>query len=322
MDIDLVYLWVDGNDPAWQAKKAAYQQQATGVNPQAVNACRFVENDELKYSLRSAEKFAPWIRRIYIVTDNQTPSWLDTTNPRIRIVDHREILPPDALPVFNANAIEFHIARIPGLSEHFLFANDDTLFGLPVEPSFFFNDEEGGRPIVRLKRQSIRRHLSQLYCRMVYRSQELIKARFGKKYELAPHHNIDAYRKSDYMRCVSEFQELVEKTSYNRFRTEEDLQRSIVGYYLLATNRARMSRVGRYNRAKTWSDKIRCFLTGQYMTDSRCIPLTAPDMEKILKKYNPVLFAVNDAEDSTESDRLRMRKFLETRFPQKSAFEK
>lgn len=320
MDIDLVYLWVDGNDPAWQAKKAAYQQKEPGVNPQAVNACRFVDNDELKYSLRSAEKFAPWIRRIYIVTDNQIPSWLDTSNPRIRIVDHREIIPADALPVFNANAIEFHIARIPGLAEHFLFSNDDTLFGLPVEPSFFFDTD--GKPIVRLKTQSIRRHLSQLYCRMVYRSQKLIERRFGKKYTLAPHHNIDAYRKSDYLECVCEFQELAERTTHNRFRTEEDLQRSIVGYYLLATNRARMLRVGRYNRAKKWTKKISCLVTGNYRTDSRCIPLTVSDIGKILKKYNPALFAVNDAEDSTDEDRLRMREFLEKMFPAKSAFEK
>lgn len=321
MDIDLVYLWVDGNDPVWQAKKAAYQQKETGVNPQAVNACRFVENDELKYSLRSVEKFAPWIRRIYIVTDKQVPAWLDTSNPRIRIVDHREIIPSDALPVFNANAIEFHIARIPGLAEHFLFSNDDTLFGAPVEPSFFF-DPDGGGPIVRLKPQAIRRHLSQLYCRMVHRSQELIRTRFGKRYTLAPHHNIDAYRKSDYLLCVAEFAEHVDRTTRNRFRTEDDLQRSVVGYYLLATNRARFSRVGRYDRAKGWAKKIRCFMTGRYLTDSRCIPLTVPDIGRILKKYNPALFAVNDAENSTDADRLRMRQFLETMFPDKSGFEK
>lgn len=320
MDIDLVYLWVDGNDPAWQAKKAAFQQQATGVNPQAVNACRFVENDELKYSLRSAEKFAPWIRRIYIVTDNQTPSWLDTTNPRIRIVDHREILPPDALPVFNSNAIELRLAHIPNLAEHFLVANDDTLFGLPVEPSFFFDD--GGRPIVRLKPQSIRRHLSQIYCLTIYRMQELICARFGKRYTLAPHHNIDAYLKSAYRECMEEFADLAERTVRNRFRTENDLQRVVVAYFMLAKADARLSRTGRYNRAVGWIGRLRCWLTGHYLTDSRCIPLTTRELAKVFAKYNPALFAVNDSQEATDDDRRRMKQYLETKFPEKSAFEK
>lgn len=320
MEIDLVYLWVDGNDPAWQAKKTAYQQKETGVNPQAVSACRFVDNDELKYSLRSAEKFAPWIRRIYIVTDNQVPSWLDTSNPRIRVVDHREIIPADALPVFNSNAIELHIARIPGLAEHFLFSNDDTLFGAPVEPSFFFDPK--GSPVVRLKSQSIRRHRSEIYCFTVYRMQELIRARFGKRYTLAPHHNIDAYRKSDFLQCTEEFGAEASRTAHHRFRTKNDLQRVLIAYYMLAKGDARMSRIGRYNRAKGWKERIHCLLSGHYLSDSRCIPLTEPDLEKVIAKYNPVLFAINDSPEATDTDRSRMRQFLERMFPQKSAFEK
>ena len=69
MEIDLVYLWVDGNDPAWLAKKNAYLPADKRVDPEAAGECRFVENDELRYSLRSAERYAPWIRRIYILTD-------------------------------------------------------------------------------------------------------------------------------------------------------------------------------------------------------------------------------------------------------------
>ena len=41
---------------------------------------RFRDNDELRYSLRSLEQHAPWLRHIYIVTNGQvhTPS---TTAP-------------------------------------------------------------------------------------------------------------------------------------------------------------------------------------------------------------------------------------------------
>ena len=85
MEIDLVYLWVDGNDPAWLAKKNAWLPADKQVDPEAAGECRFVENDELRYSLRSAERYAPWIRRVFILTDDQTPAWLDTSNPRVQV---------------------------------------------------------------------------------------------------------------------------------------------------------------------------------------------------------------------------------------------
>lgn len=134
-DIDLVYMWVNGNDPAWQAKRNA----TIGVTDTSNNNCkgRYADNDELKYSLRSIEKYAPWIHKIFIVTDSQVPVWLDTSNPKIQIVDHSEILPPEARPCFNSTVIEHHLYKIPGLAERFLLANDDTLLNKPVSPSTF-----------------------------------------------------------------------------------------------------------------------------------------------------------------------------------------
>ncbi len=116
MEIDLVYMWVDGNDPAWLAKKRAFTGES-GAEAEATGKARYVDNDELRYSLRSAEQFAPWIRRIFIVTDGQTPEWLDVSNPRVQIVDHSDILPPEALPCYNSAVIEYFLYRIPGLAE-------------------------------------------------------------------------------------------------------------------------------------------------------------------------------------------------------------
>ncbi|MDE7072654.1 MAG: Stealth CR1 domain-containing protein, partial [Bacteroidales bacterium] len=96
-DIDLVYLWVNGNDPKWRAKRNAVigkTEEGSAVNCEG----RYADNDELKYSLRAVEMYAPWVRKIFIVTDNQRPEWLDTSHPKIQIVDHTEILPPQSLP--------------------------------------------------------------------------------------------------------------------------------------------------------------------------------------------------------------------------------
>lgn len=88
-----------------------------------------------RYSLRSLEVNAPWIRHIYIVTNGQVPAWLDTSNPRVSIIPHHLIFPNrSVLPTFSSLAIEFNLHRIPNLSETFLYFNDDVFLGRPVTP--------------------------------------------------------------------------------------------------------------------------------------------------------------------------------------------
>ncbi len=150
----MVYLWVDGNDPVWQAKRNAFFGKTSEGDEKDCKG-RYADNDELKYSLRSIEMYAPWIRKIFIVTDNQVPQWLDTSNPKIKIIDHTEILPEESLPCFNSSLIGHYVYRIPGLVEHFLQANDDTFINKEVNPDFFFTPS--GLPIIRLKRKPFRR---------------------------------------------------------------------------------------------------------------------------------------------------------------------
>ncbi|WP_159941485.1 MULTISPECIES: stealth family protein [unclassified Nocardiopsis] len=137
--IDVVYTWVDGEEPALREKRARYKGEAAQILDKETNSSRYTSHDELKYSLRSLEMYAPFVRNVYIVTDGQTPSWLDTSQDRVRVVDHREIFPEDALPVFNSHAIETRLHHIPGLSEHYLYLNDDVFFGRPVTPQHFFH---------------------------------------------------------------------------------------------------------------------------------------------------------------------------------------
>lgn len=320
MDIDLVYLWVNGNDPVWLAKKNAFLPPILKQDLSATGDCRYAENDELRYSLRSVERCAPWIRKIFIVTDAQVPAWLDLSNPQVEIVDHKAILPPDALPTFNANALEMNLWRIPGLSEHFLFANDDMFFLQPVGSEFFFNRE--GYPYVRLKRQSLKHHLSMGYPYMIYHMQQLIAERFGKHYTLAPHHNVDAYRLSDYKACYELFKSDFEATTRVRFRDREDIQRSIVLYYALTIGHGKLVRINRYNRIRGLWGRFRAACGWRCATDSRCIPLCNTSMDLVLKKYNPALICLNDDQRSSARNYRQMRLLLAGLFPNKSAFER
>lgn len=109
-----------------------------------ISVNRFYDNEELRYSLRSVEKYAPWIRNIYIVTNGQIPSWLKVDHPRLTIVSHEAIFTDSShLPTFSSPAIETHVHRIPGLSNHFIYLNDDVMFGDHVWPEDFVTDSRG-----------------------------------------------------------------------------------------------------------------------------------------------------------------------------------
>ena len=134
--VDAVYTWVDDTDPAWQESRSRFDSM--DASEDGAGPARFGHSDALRYSLRSLWYYAPYIRNIYIVTDSQRPRWL-ATGPHVTIVDHRDIFnDPTALPVFNSHAIETQLHHIPGLSEQYLYINDDVFFGRASHWSEYF----------------------------------------------------------------------------------------------------------------------------------------------------------------------------------------
>ena len=139
--IDFVVMWVDGGDPIWQAKKAEYSK-SVDTSKKSMNSVKAYRDwGTFKYWFRGVEKFAPWVNKVYLVTDQQKPSWLNIASEKLVLVDHSDILRKDYLPVFSANPIESNIHRIPGLSEQFVFFNDDVYLTAPVEPTDFFSED-------------------------------------------------------------------------------------------------------------------------------------------------------------------------------------
>ncbi len=153
--IDVVYTWVNGADPDWLARKtrALAENGRVSANRQAANGSRYVSRDELRYSMRSLHYYAPWVRNVFLVTDDQVPAWLNVDNPKLRLVSHREIFGDTGrLPTFNSHAIESRLHRIPGLAEHFLYLNDDVFFGRPVTPQTFFTPGGSSRLFLSVNR--------------------------------------------------------------------------------------------------------------------------------------------------------------------------
>jgi hypothetical protein len=133
-EVDAVYTWVDDSWPGYAEQLASYASSAHDRNPN-----RTRDNlDLLKYSLRSLERFAPWLRRVFLVTARpQLPRWLDPRAPDLHLVHHDEIFEPRHLPTFNSFAIVASLHRIPGLARRFVYLEDDRLLGRDVSPSDF-----------------------------------------------------------------------------------------------------------------------------------------------------------------------------------------
>ena len=327
MKIDMVYLWVDGSDEKWKTKKNA-ELKKIGKQPpvEAIGDVRFSDNDELLFSLRSVEKFAPWVNHVFIVTDNQTPKWLDVNNPKITIVDHTEIMPKDALPCFNSIVIEFFIPNIADLSEYFIYGNDDMLFMAKTAPDYFFTKR--GVPIIRAvsvknRGKNILFPVGQTftalwesgtnYDRSILNSKKLVYDIVGDyDYHWLPSHNIDAYKKSDmlYVLNINIVAQKFNGVIKNRFRCENDFHRIL--FHLFGA-----VKYGYKIVKNDFLTKLLQHLTFRF----RDIPLYAEDIKKdVSRRIRRKLACVQDLAD--EKIRKSNQDYLKKMFPNKSEFEK
>lgn len=134
--IDFIMPWVDGNDPDWQKEKAKYK----GSGSADTGIARYRDWDNLQYWFRGVEKFTPWVNKIFFITYGHLPSWLNKNHPKIQIVNHHDYIPKEYLPVFSSRPIELNIHRIRGLSDHFVYFNDDIFILRSLDRNYFFKN--------------------------------------------------------------------------------------------------------------------------------------------------------------------------------------
>lgn len=248
MDIDIVVSWVDMDDPAWKADFAKYK----GVVDNSTNhlsEARFRDYGLLRYWFRGVEKFAPWVRRIHFVTCGQKPEWLDTSNPRLHLVDHKDYIPERYLPLFNSSLIELYLHKIPGISERFIYFNDDVYMISPVPRERFFSQEGLPKDIAafrfnsgaslwskclenniriinrRFDKKAVQREFHDKWFTPEYgsysRLTRLLKP-YGKFVTLRIPHNAQPYLKSTYEEVWDYAGEELAEASLHRFRSPED----------------------------------------------------------------------------------------------------
>lgn len=132
--IDFVVTWLDSSDPEWQKEFARYKKETTGNTDSA----RFRNLDIFKYWFRAVETYAPWVNKVFLVTNGTFPKWINPNNPKLVLVKHSDYIPDEYLPTFNSRTIELFMHRIKGLSEHFVYFNDDSFLNSPAKPEHYF----------------------------------------------------------------------------------------------------------------------------------------------------------------------------------------
>lgn len=295
--VDLILPWVDGNDPAFVRERNRWSHGG-------VPAARFVQTDELRYVLRSVEKFMPWVTRVVLVTNGQLPPWLNLKHPRLKILTHAEFMPASALPTFNSCAIVMGITKWPDLSEHFLLANDDTFVFRPVERKYFFpHPNRVNNYYAFYPRKD---YTATAYGRQLLGIRERIKEIFpGVDFPLEPTHNIAPYLKSSFSLGWKLFAKELSDTIHSRFRAVGNMN-----FYLFACMAA-------VQGLACWKKRR---LSRWFVSDG-CVWELWQRYEREINKYRPRLVCLNDSENCSPQDRAKLTAYLQKVFPLASRFE-
>ncbi|KRV48130.1 sugar phosphotransferase [Wenjunlia vitaminophila] len=309
--IDVVYTWVDGEEPEMRAKRARYKGEGTAdILDKEVNESRYTSHDELKYSLRSLRMYADFIRHIYIVTDGQKPHWLDDSAEGITVVDHRDIFPEGVLPVFNSHAIETRLHHIPGLSDHYLYFNDDVFVGRRITPEHFFHGSGAMRiPVSPLKIGLGKPHAEETATNSASKNvRQLLFEKYGRITINNFMHTPLPQQRATLRELEVMFPEDIARTTASRFRSPQDIAMTapLLYQYALITGRG-------------FAAKFKF----------RYVNISRPDADKrldnLLRTRRFDFFCLNDVNvppEEREAVSLRMHSFLEEYFPIPSQFEK
>lgn len=309
--IDVVYTWVDSADPLWQESYREFKQSipAGASHPSSRDLARYTSRDELKYSLRSLEMNMPWIRNIYLVTAGQAPDWLNTENSKVKLVSHNELFdsPEECLPTFNSHAIETQLSNIRGLSEHFIYVNDDIFFGRPMSPNVFYTGSGA------VKYSLARAHYAEatnprLAVNLAAQfNADLLQSKYGKTTALKFRHVAHPQRKSIHEIIRRSFEEEVRATARHKFRHVEDISvPSSLAHYVAAAEGIGVPIDIDYSYVD---------LGGEHL------PMK---LYRLVRGRGKQIFCLNEVASvsGTEKRGLLAKRVLDTLFPYKSSFEK
>ena len=297
--IDIVYTWVNHADAGWQKLIAPYRK------PENTALSQYYNSDELKYSMRSVHQNAPWVRKIFVLTNCAPPAWLKPSE-KIVWVDHADVFQPEHLPCFNSHVIASYLGNIPELSEHFIYFNDDAFIGRPLQPNFFF--DPNGCSISYMGSSIIGRcyiKSSKAYMKSARNAKLLLEKYFGVSPHMQHIHTPSAICKNVLLEMIDRFINIFNKVRRNKFRCNTDISAISFMYHNYA-----------YITRRTIFSKIPC----------KHILIQDRNFDEYIKfsgnKYD--IIGLNDGEFSNMNDEFQIfkRRYMEENFPVLPYWEK
>jgi hypothetical protein len=330
MNIDFVITWVDMNDPKWKADFAEYSGK-TDNEKNSVSEARFRDHGFLRYWFRGVEKFAPWVRNIHFVTCGQKPDWLDENHPKLNLVHHEDFIPKQFLPCFNSSSIEMHLHKIPNLSEHFVYFNDDFFIinnvekerffknGLPCDIAAFQYNPEWSQWYKRIKNnvRLINKHFNKkevlnrfhdkwfakIYGKKAW--QNYILKNYDKFVTLRTPHNAQPYLKTTFEDLWKHCEKELIETSSHRFRSVADLTPELIRTWQIC--KGNFEPYNTYDDTKMFPLMIKSKKAIAAIREQKYTLICLNDHIHI-RNYRQVMENINDA--------------FESILPEKSSFEK
>ena len=333
--IDFVVLWVDSNDPEWIALYNHYRPDKP-----IQDRAKYRNWNLFRYWFRAVEKYAPWVNKVYLVTNGKFPDWINPDCEKLVLIRHSDYIPAKFLPTFNSRTIELNLGRIESLSEHFVYFNDDIFINAPIEPSYYFRKglpcDYNRENILRYPRYTKQNHFGEslvfYFCMAIvnnhFSRKEAVREAWWKWY--GPHlwgkplltsllllgqrhfedfsllHLEQPMLKSVFLEIWEKEKDILEK-SCSRFRGEVELNQHLIRFWQFASNRfypAKKKGIAYHNYNKEIVD----------------------DVTKNLKEDNFKSICINDSPFFTEEEYNYAAKAIghafEEKFPSKSMFEK
>lgn len=333
MQIDVVIIWVDPNDEKWQKEKLKYEklQEGNNIVTDASNK-RYRDFENLKYIFRGIEKFMPWVNNVFFVTCGQKPEWMNEKCKKLKLVNHSDFMPKEYLPTFNCNPIELNLHRIQGLSENFIYFNDDMFILKPMkEKDFFYNNLPCESAILNAITPSNENVVSKIWfndwavINKYFNKKKSIKENFLKWYNIK--YGKEVFRtimlnnwnqflgfrfthlptsmlKSTYDKVWNLEPELLEMVSKNRFRSEKDLSQYVLKDWQIAEGKfyPRSIKIGQIFNVSDENYKL---------------------VANVIEKRKTKMICVNDTDDISNFEEVKysINNAFEKILPDKSMFE-
>lgn len=310
--IDVVYTWVDGSDVLWQTLRdfKTKERKTYRVAHGSLDKSRFRNNNELRYSLRSIQAFAPWVHHIYIVTCGQKPTWL-AQHPKVSIVDHKTIFKRASdLPTFNSMAIECNLHHIPGLQENYIYFNDDVFLGRPVTPKDFYSSKGKKMHVFFSDNPFFSGPVEDTdvgYVAGVKNTSALLTREFGRKTRYTHAHSPFPLKRSLVYALEKKYAKIFSQVSSHHFRSLDDytITNGLIPYVALYTK-----------NAKVQPNCCRTVSYGKEVDSSR------RRLESLWRK-KPKFFCIQDNVDEGNKKVVReLKEFFEKYYPKRAPWEK